>query len=82
LASACLMVLAIEVFTVPHIIRTESERTPLGLRGLLGLSSDFTRTLLGLFLAECSAKLKFLVLVQSADSPSKFLVKSEQSSES
>jgi hypothetical protein len=49
-----------EVFTVPLVFCMDSAQTP--------------QTRLGIFLAEHPANFKFLVLVQSADSLSKFLV--------
>jgi len=66
----------LEVFTVPLVFRTDSAQTPHGLLGLFGLSADTTQTGHGIFLAGHPANFKFLVLVQSADSPSKVLVKS------
>jgi hypothetical protein len=44
---------------------TYSVRTPHGLRAVRADSSVFTRTLLGIFLAESPAKFPFLVLVKS-----------------
>ena len=57
----------------------DSAWTPHGLLGLFGRSADTTRTGHGIFLAGHPANFKFLVLVQSADSPSKVLVNSEDS---
>jgi len=52
-----------------------------GLLGLFRLSADSTWTGHGIFLAGHPANFKFLVLVQSVDSPSKVLVNSEDSSD-
>jgi hypothetical protein len=42
----------LEVFTLPHLIRAESERSPSKVLAVRADSSDSARTLLGLFLAQ------------------------------